>query len=265
MKWFLALVVALNLLVGAFGVSRRPASINIHAQEVNAAQLKVLPSDWQPRADASAAAVAPVPMASGPLATPAAPAPVVKPLASAPAPHAAQAHPAPPPVAKAAALACVQWPGLSDSELARVETALAPLKLSSAQMSLTKAAASKTTRENVRYWVYYPAQPNPAAAQALSSEMKGKGFDNYVVQNEGEFHGTLSLGLFGREDVAHTLIAKLKAAGYGKAAINERGSRSTQQTSLNFKSLTPAQSQALAGLQKRMTPGLGLKSLSCAP
>jgi len=236
----------------------------------------VLPADWQAHVDASALAVAPLPMASGPLAATSPSATLVRPIASG-ATSPAVAHPAAvkqPPVAaqnkpvapvpvKTTALSCAQWAGLSDSEFKRVESGLVPLKLGATQLSVSRAAAAHSSKENVRYWVYYPEPAN--GVQALSTELKGKGFDNYIVQNEGEFHGVLSLGLFGREDIAHALIAKLKAAGYGKAAINERGGKTSQLAALHFSALSAAQFQAVAALQKRLTPGLPLKTLTCAP
>lgn len=293
MKWFLAFVVALNLLVGAFGVLRQPVPVDIHSQEVNPGQLKILPADWQPPADASAVSAERMVVASSPVA---ASAPVAKVQASSPAaahkaaPAAAKpkpaavpapakpatatpaaAKPAPvaakPPLKKAEAVVeskpqqCAQWPGLSDSLLKRVQSGLAALKLSPAQMS-SASVAGPAARGSVRYWVYYPEQANGAVAQALSTELKAKGFDNYMVQNEGEFKGALSLGLFGKEEVARALMTRLKSAGYDKAKIDARGGK-TQSTTLNFKALSQAQSDALLALQQRLTPGLGLKQTSC--
>jgi len=281
MKWFLAFVVALNLLVGAFGILRQPVPIDVHSQEVNPGQLKILPADWQPPMDASDASAARMVMASAPLSSTEASAPVAKHLPTAtdaskkatPPVAAAKPAPVPPDVSKkvvapvngtkvASAQSCAQWPGLNDALLARVQGGLVALKLASAQMSLVKTPGA-VSRGSSRLWVYYPEQANGAVAEALSTELKAKGFDNYMVQNEGEFKGTLSLGLFGKEDVAKALVARLKAAGYDKAKIVERGAK-TQTTTLNFKALTVAQTDALAALQKRLTPGLALKHTTCA-
>lgn len=297
MKWFLAFVVALNLLVGAFGVLRQPVPVDIHSQEVNPGQLKMLPADWQPPADASAVSAERMVVASSPVAASApvakvlasspatahkvapaaakpkpaaAPAPAAaKPAVAAPAPAAAKPAPAAakPPVKKAEAVVeakpqqCAQWAGLSDSQLKRVQGGLAALKLSPAQMS-SASVAGPAARGSVRYWVYYPEQANGAVAQALSTELKAKGFDNYMVQNDGEFKGALSLGLFGKEDVARALMSRLKSAGYDKARIDARGGK-TQSTTLSFKALSQAQSDALLALQQRLTPGIGLKQASC--
>jgi hypothetical protein len=317
MKWFLALVVALNLLVGAFGALRQRVPLDVHAQEINAGQLKPLPADWQPPQAASAASVAVLVDASAPHSAAVASAPLAKLAASAPAvklrvvppatpkskvivapvvakpatvvaakPAAAAAKGVAPvhkavPVAKkeasptqsksealkpkaetlAAAGSCAQWLGLSDSLLTRVQGGVAGLKLKAGQMS-SSHAAGKAANGNVRFWVYYPEQANGAVAQALSTELKAKGFDNYMVQNDGEFKGALSLGLFGKEDAAQALIVRLKAAGYAKARVDPRGSKS-QVTNLNFSGLSATQSAELVRLQQRLTPGITLKHAAC--
>lgn len=281
MKWFLALVLALNLFLAAFGAFRQHQPVDIHAQEVNPGQLKVLPADWVPPGDASGASAsspfavaASAPVASAPAATKpplgAASAPAVakpaakaaaKSVAAKAAASAATARAVPAPAKRPAALACVQWGALTPALLTRVDGGLPALKLAAAQLSRSQSAGDKSGGA-VRFWVYYPEQPNGATTQALSGELKHKGFDNYIVQNDGEFQGAISLGLYGKRDAAQAMVNRLKSAGYAKAAIAERGKGGVV-TLLAFRSLTAAQLSSLTALQKRLTPGLPLKSVSC--
>jgi len=280
MKWFLTLAVILNLLAGAYGVLRQHAPVNIHAQEVNPGQLKTLPADWlQPgiTPDASAPASANAedtrvegskPSASAPLsnlkvAASAVASTAAKPQALVPKPVAG-AHPklatasAPSPTVM---VSCMQWDGLNASLLARVRAGLAGLKLSNGQMS-SQSSSSPAVNTNVRYWVYYPEQANGAVTDAMAKELKAKGFDNYVVQNDGEFKGAISLGLFAKQDTAGELVARLKSAGYAQAKIDARGAK-IQLTVLSFRSLTASQAAALTSLQQRLAPRLGLTREQC--
>lgn len=279
MKWFLALVLALNLFLAAFGAFRQHQPVDIHSQEVNPGQLKVLPADWVPPGDASgASASSPFAVAAPAASAPAAARPpvgaasapaVIKPAARAaarsvaakPAASAAAARAEPASARRPAALACVQWGALTPALASRVDGGLPSLKLTATQLSRSQAAGDKSGGP-VRYWVYYPEQANGATTQALSGELKHKGFDNYIVQNDGEFQGAISLGLYGKHDAAQAMVNRLKAAGYARAAIAERG-KGSGATLLSFRSLTAAQLSSLTALQKRLTPGLPLKPVSC--
>ncbi|WP_215779340.1 SPOR domain-containing protein [Paludibacterium sp. B53371] len=288
MKWFLGLVVALNLFVGVVALLRQHDPVDIHSHEVSPEQLKVLPAGWQPQASAAMAASAPF-VASAPLtltqtvtsplgkaaSAPAASAPTAKsavspkgdkPAAKAPAQNdKSAAHDkakvASVPAAHAGepvARQCAQWGGLSQALLDRVKGGLPTLRLKSAQMHSQLVDDSSATGGNLRYWVYIPAK---LASSKLSGELAQKGFDNYVVQNEGDFRGALSLGLFGKQEGAQALVDKLKKAGYPKAEIQARGK--TQLTRLDFSDLSDSQFKALGALQQRLTPGIALKTVAC--
>lgn len=282
MKWFLTLAVILNLLAGAYGVLRQRAPVNIHAQEVNPGQLKTLPADWlQPgvTSDASAPASAnaedtrvegsklsaSAPLSTHKVAASAVASTAAKPQALVPKPVAG-AHPklataSSPLPSPPAMVSCMQWDGLNAGLLARVRAGLAGLKLSKGQMS-SQSSSSPAVNTNVRYWVYYPEQANGAVTDAMAKELKAKGFDNYVVQNDGEFKGAISLGLFAKQDTAGELVARLKSAGYVQAKIDARGAK-IQLTVLRFRSLTASQAAALTSLQHRLAPSLGLTREQC--
>lgn len=265
MKWFFGLVLILNLMVAGYGALKVRAPQDIHAQEVSPAMLKVLPAGWKPPVEASL----PVANASAPVAqTPAASAsaPVARvaaasaPLASKPAASATTPAPAPAkskaPLAKdAAVLACRQWGPLTDSLFSRVKGGLPSLSLRASQWSQSSA---DTTTGTGKVWVYYPPLNTHAETQTLSSELKSKGFDNYIVQTD-DHKGAVSLGLFGKEAAARALMAKIKAAGYDKVAMVARESKASSSV-LTFRELDSAAVARLEALQKRLTPGIRLKS-----
>lgn len=277
MKWLVALVVVLNLLVAMYGALKQRPPMDIHAQEVSPGLVKLLPPNW--KSDASAVqASAPAAAASAPAAgkTAASEAkgqakPVAKNEASTPAaktqdkPADRADKKAPEPshgkaADKAAAAApdkpaaCYRWGALNDSLLARVKGGVPQLKLKSGQLQEDSKVENKGSG---KFWVYYPPLATQSETKTLSAELKDKGFDNYIVSGD-EFKGNLSLGLFGREEAAKTLAARLKAAGYDKAVIKSK-SEPAKMSTLTFKDLDAAQAEHLKALQKRLTPGIALK------
>lgn len=279
MKWFLVIVVVLNVLVGLYGVLKQKPVADIGAQDINAAQLTILPASWSP---ASAPVAQPEASAvtaltdnlDASVATPAAalPAPVAsQPTAQKPVMQNMQKPAAPlktdtPAVAKveltpaakpAAAGQCLAWGALDAKQLARVQGGLPALKLATAPQSSVKEEA----RGSGRVWVFYPPLATKAETQTLVAELKGKGFDSYIVKTEGEFSGHLSLGLFSKEAAAQALVTRLKAAGYDKARVDARSERS-QLTTLSFRALDAAQADKLRALQQRLLPGIPLRACS---
>ena len=269
-KWLVALVVVLNLVVAMYGSFKQRPPMDVHAQEVSPGQVKLLPTGWTPDASAGQAS-APHAAASAPASVAkAASAPLAaakadkhaKPAASAPHEQAKPAKPQAKPAAKpeaskpaaAKAQACYRWAGLNDSLLARVKGGVPSLKLKAGQLQEDSKEESKGSG---RFWVYYPPLATQAETKTLSAELKDKGFDNYIVSGD-EFKGNLSLGLFGREDAAKTLAARLKAAGYDKAVVKSKN-EPAKMTTLSFKDLDAAQAEHLKALQKRLTPGIALK------
>ncbi|MDN0077527.1 SPOR domain-containing protein [Crenobacter sp. SG2303] len=302
MKWFFAIVLVLNLLVFGYGNLKARVPVDLHAQEVNAKQVKLLPANWTPPVASAAVAEASAPTSGTALpvgldaatvaaAKPAAPAPVTKladakpaetkpvdskladskPVAAHPkvetkpiapqstVPQPVAAAPAPAPAPTKVANRCYSWGALNETLYARVKGGLPGLKLSAAQW---RAESQQAPSKNSKYWVFYPAQATAAESHTLAAELKGKGFDNYPV-NDGEFKGTLSLGLFANESGADTLLAKLKAAGFTNAKVQPRGKGATQ-TVLHFKDLDGAQSERLVALQHRLTPGIAVQGGACA-
>lgn len=275
MKWFLVIVVVLNVLVGLYGVLKQKPVADIGAQDINAAQLTILPASWSPAStplaqpeasavtaltdnlDASVAtpaAALPATLASQPsVQKPLMQKPVVPLKADTPTVAKVEAKPE----TKPAAGQCLAWGALDDKQLARVQGGLPALKLAAAPQSSVKEAM----RGSGRVWVFYPPLATKAETQTLVAELKGKGFDSYIVKTEGEFSGHLSLGLFSKEAAAQALVARLKAAGYDKAKVDARSERS-QLTTLSFRALDAAQADKLRALQQRLLPGIPLRACS---
>ena len=277
MKWFLVIVVVLNVLVGLYGVLKQKPATDIGAQDINAAQLTILPAGWRP---ASAPVAQPEASAvtaltdnlDASVATPAATLPAIiasqpsvqkpvmqKPVAQpkADTPTVAKAELKPTPETKPAAGQCLAWGALDAKQLARVQGGLPALKLATAPQSSVK----EELRGSGGVWVFSPPLATKAETQTLVAELKGKGFDSYIVKTEGEFSGHLSLGLFSKEAAAQALVARLKAAGYDKARVDARSERS-QLTTLSFRALDAAQADKLRALQQRLLPGIPLRACS---
>jgi hypothetical protein len=273
MKWFFGVVVLLNLFAALWGSLKTHPQVDIHAQEVSPRSIRLLPPDWgestlAPRSDAASAALSVPPEAGQTKLTAnldSAPASAVSgKVAEAKALPKAEAQPAllktelkaeAKPAVVAPPNACLNWGELSDKTLAKVKPELVALRVNAAEHARQVGRSGK-------YWVYVPAKSNAADTRKVAADLKAKGFDNYAVQNEGEFKGALSLGLFGKEEGATAMLEKLKSAGFADARVSQRGGKAL--TSLSFTGLTAQQTQALNALQHRLAPSSALKSVSCS-
>lgn len=284
MKWFIGTLLVLNLLTALYGALKQKPETDIHAQDVNAAQLKLLPADWQPPQASAPLASAPQPEAASSApqaqapqvasATAAVPAPAkeekapakaadpvkveVKPASAVlakPAPESKLAAAKPVESKAVAANLCYSWGGLDPKQLERVQGGVPLLKLQTAP----QASVVDEQRGSGKAWVFYPPLATQAETQTLVAELKGKGFDSYIVQTAGEYKGYLSMGLFSREEGAQALVKRLKAAGYDKAKVDSRGDV-VKVTTLTFRQLDDATAEKLKALQKRLLPGKPLAS-----
>lgn len=66
-------------------------------------------------------------------------------------------------------------------------------------------------KDNVDYWVFVPAQVNREKAEAKLHELKQKGVDSFIV-NEEPFANAISLGHFSKRDLAEGFRDKMQAA-----------------------------------------------------
>jgi hypothetical protein len=127
--------------------------------------------------------------------------------------------PAPPPAAPAAVkVKCFEWGSFSPAELARAQTALAPL-------ALGERLSQRKTEETAGWWVFIPPQNGNArqAAARKAAELKKLGVQDYfIVQEEGRNHWALSLGVFRSEEAAQARLASLRARGVRSARLGMR-------------------------------------------
>lgn len=235
MKWFLALVLFLNLLLGLYGLTQKSPTVDIHAQEVSPQLLKLLPFNW-----VSSAAVSSTTAQQNHAASQAFTKEIEskKPVAS------ATVH---------IATVCLRWDGLSVQQSASIKNAFASLKITEGQWRETTNNTAVMSKKNIRYWVYYPAQVSGEVTNAMSADLYSKGFENYIVQ-KGDDKGAMSLGLFAKEDVAKSVVERLRAAGYTEAKIRARlpANANSIVATLTFNNLTPQQANALLEQQKKL-------------
>lgn len=292
MKWFLAALVAANVVVALLGALSKPAPIDIKSRESNANQIKLAGQGNEPSplealtapkpGSALAAAQQEAAKNPPPVAAPAAPAapatPPVTTLAAALAPEPAKPEPPPvakpaepkpeplkdagkpmptPPVAKPEAkpkLACYQASDLDAAAAGKLKAALNKAGLA-AKMHET---VQETGRAGGKFWVYLPSYANRDEAVKQSAALKDKGFDNYIVNTEGENKNGLSMGLFSQEDSAKAMVKRLNDSGY-PAKLTPRGGTAVTNASVRLDGLDEAGSAALS------KAGVSMKPVSCKP
>ena len=112
--------------------------------------------------------------------------------------------------------ACSEWGGFAVAEAPKAELALAPLALG-ARLS------QRRSEETAGWWVFIPPQPNRAAAQKKTAELKALGVDDYfMLQDEGKMRWAVSLGVFSSEEAARNRLEALRAKGVRSAQTGER-------------------------------------------
>ncbi|VEB40272.1 Uncharacterised protein [Chromobacterium violaceum] len=176
MKWLVALVVVLNLVVAMYGSLKQRPPLDVHAQEVSPGQVKLLPANWKPDASASKEQAS-APAASAPAAQALHESKTAASAAKAEAkPAASRRRPSPPPRRwisrreaagkagpgqEAEALACYRWSGLNDGLLSRVKGGVPQLKLKSGQLQEESKEENKGQAVSgctIRRW---PPSPKP--------------------------------------------------------------------------------------------------------
>lgn len=270
LKWIFAALVVANLVAATVISLEMPHEVYTAPYEFNAHQAsRLAPGEAEavlasakPTADASpapadtakageAAAAKPADTPAGKAADKPADAPVAraaeKPATAGKEADKAVEKPADKPAAKAEKTAdskpaaprvCLALGTFGEQDVASVRAALGKQGLKA------KESVSETGgRPTGKHWVYLPPAADRAAANTRSQELKGKGFDNYVVANEPN-KNALSLGLFSQESAARAFVAKLNAAGITGADIESRG-KGVKQTRFLFDGLEPAEAGAV--------------------
>lgn len=252
-RWMFACAVLANIIT-VFMLSIQPAPmLDLSVHELNARQVRLLRAGTQmlPEQPAmSAVALLGIPMtAAAPVPVPetvVAPSPE-KPPAPVAKPEPKPTIPVPAPVVAKTAVdsqrsgkqVCYRWGGFGAKQVDSIQAQLVAAQLGGVVKTETVLG---TPTSATRYWVYLPAKATHAEALTWSEAVKNKGFDNYVVVNEGEFKDTLSLGLFSSAATADALRAQLNREGLN-AKVDVRGA--PRATIFVFNRLDEAQSTAL--------------------
>ncbi|MCG9057305.1 SPOR domain-containing protein, partial [Laribacter hongkongensis] len=117
-------------------------------------------------------------------------------------------------------------------------------------------------RPGSKYWVYLPTSEGREAANQKSADLKARGFDNYVVSNDGAFRNALSLGLFSQESGARTLASKLAAAGIKGVQVQQRGAPAPRHT-LRLARLSAQEADAVRQMARQAGSGIEVDEVSC--
>lgn len=133
-------------------------------------------------------------------------------------PPAAPASPPPAPAQQNgsanAAMACIGWETLSQTENERVGRVLAS--------AYSEFSLRQIDPANRGWWVFIPPQANKAAADKKGSELKALGIKDYFVIQEGPQRFAVSLGVFSSEGGAREHLAQLQGKGVRSARVDQR-------------------------------------------
>lgn len=151
-------------------------------------------------------------------------------------------------------LVCYQATDLDSAAASKLKAALNKAGLA-AKMHET---VQETGRTGGKFWVYLPSYANRDEAVKQSAALKDKGFDNYIVNTEGENKNGLSMGLFSQEDSAKAMVKRLNDSGY-PAKLTPRGGTAVTNASVRLDGLDEAGSAALS------KAGVSMKPVSCKP
>lgn len=154
---------------------------------------------------------------------------------------------------KTEVLLCKEIGSFDSTGAKRFETLLQPLGLGD---KLTR----KDSEEVANNIVYIPSQGSKEGADKKANELKHLGVtDFYVIQDAGEFHWGISLGVFKTEEAARALLASLNQKGVHSARL---GSHTVAATKVTFQ-LQGVDSASLAGVEKITADFPHVETYSC--
>ena len=153
--------------------------------------------------------------------------------------------------------ACMEWGDFSGNDLVRATAALSALKLGN-------TLSQRQIEHTIGYWVYLPALDNSAEVAKKVAQIKALGLGEYfIIQEEGKWKNTISLGVFKTADAAHKFRDSVKAKGLESAIVGERTSKSTFTV---FVLKDPgAEAMAKIAIMQKDFPDSELKATSCRP
>ncbi|MFA6121436.1 MAG: SPOR domain-containing protein [Sideroxydans sp.] len=150
---------------------------------------------------------------------------------------------------------CLEWGEFSGRGLADAQAGLDTFKL-----------GDKLSQHIVEhaggFWVYIPPLKSHAEVQKKLSQLKKLGVDDYfVVQEEGVWLNTISLGVFKTEEAAQRYHENLRTKGVRSAKVGERMSK-LKFTVFALKDVDAVTSEKIKALQKGFSDS-ELKSTDC--
>jgi len=150
---------------------------------------------------------------------------------------------------------CMEWGEFSGRGLADAQAGLATLKLG-------EKLSQRVVEHVGGFWVFMPPLKTSAEVQRKISQLKKLGIDDYfVVQEEGAWLNTISLGVFRTEDAAQKFHESLREKGVRSAKVGERMSK-LKFTVFVLKDADVATTEKIKALQKGF-PDTELKSADC--
>ncbi|HSY29076.1 MAG TPA: SPOR domain-containing protein [Burkholderiaceae bacterium] len=158
-----------------------------------------------------------------------------------------------PVLAKPAASVCKEVGNFDSAGARRFETLLLP-------MALGDKLSHRDIEEVANNIVYIPSQGSKEGADKKAAELRHLGVtDFYIIQDAGELHWGISLGVFKTEDSARALLSALNQKGVHSARL---GSHSVAATKVVFQ-LRNLDSTAIAGLEKITSEFPHIETHSC--
>ena len=136
----------------------------------------------------------------------------------------AKAVETPAPVAAEAAIdnVCLRWNNLSASETERLNG------LFGEKYPDFKTTKHQASAEGNGWWVFIPPLPGKAEADKKAGELRGLGIrDYFVIQEAGDKHLAISLGVFSSEKGANDRLNDLKERGVRSARLEARPGKET--------------------------------------
>lgn len=150
---------------------------------------------------------------------------------------------------------CLQWGEFSGRGLSDAQAGLATLKLG-------EKLSQRVVEHVGGYWVFIPPLKTSAEVQRKVAQLKKLGVEDYfVVQEEGAWLNTISLGVFRAEDAAQRFHESLREKGVRSAKVGERLSK-LKFTVFVLKDADVATTEKIKALQKGF-PDTELKSADC--
>jgi len=150
---------------------------------------------------------------------------------------------------------CMEWGEFSGRALADVQAGLSTLNLG-------EKLSHRIVERTGGFWVYIPPLKNHAEVLIKIDQLKRRNVEDYfVVQEEGAWLNTISLGVFRTEEAAQKFLVTLREKGVRSAKVGERLSK-LKFTVFVLKDLDATTSGKMHAMQKDF-PDSELKSVDC--